>query len=68
LRGTEIGGFQDISPKKAQFTAFGGYKGARRGLVAATYNPSTYGNVSSSTPETDLNAMHLEAIRSLAEN
>jgi len=27
LRGTEIGGFQDISPKQAQFTAYGGYKG-----------------------------------------
>ena len=30
--------------------------------MASNYNPSTYGNVSSSTPGTDLNAMHLEAI------
>jgi hypothetical protein len=34
--------------------------------VAAACNPSTYGNVSSSTPETDLNAMHLEAIKALS--
>ena len=36
--------------------------------LASKYNPSTYGNVSSSTPETALNAIHLEALRSLPKD
>ena len=36
--------------------------------LASTYDPSTYGNVSSSMPETDLNAMHLEAIKAVSED
>jgi len=36
--------------------------------VASAYDPSAYGNVSSSTPETDLNAMHLEAIKALSKD
>jgi len=34
--------------------------------VASTDDPSRFGNVSSSTPETDLNAMRLEAIKALS--
>ena len=60
MRDTKIVGFQGISPKQVEFSAFGGYKGACWGLVASAYD-TAYGNVSSSAPETDLNAMHLQA-------
>ena len=68
MRDVEIGGFQCISPKQAKFAAVGGHKGVNCGLMAANYNPSIYGNVSSSTPETDLDAIHLEALRSLPKD
>ncbi|MFL2848651.1 MAG: hypothetical protein ACJZ8R_00685 [Pseudohongiellaceae bacterium] len=36
--------------------------------LASKLDPSTYGNHSTDKPQTDLNAMHLEAIRSLVKD